>query len=246
MSNSNNVSDDTIKLYRTGEHRCSYLPDRKSRTIFVDPDISFSVELYEELTHAGFRRSGRHLYRPDCTGCSACIATRIPVNAFKTRRKQRRIMKRNQDLRIEIAELEYRESDYLLFERYINLRHADGDMFPATREGYKDFLTTRSDLSFQLCLYKQDQLVSVAITDHLPSGLSAVYTFFEPEMEDRSLGVYSILSQISLAQKHGLPYLYLGYWVPGCQKMHYKSEYQPLEMLIDGVWQSVSVKQTNP
>lgn len=246
MSNSTHPSEDTIKLYRTGEHRCSYLPDRQSRTLFVDPDLEFSIELYEELTHVGFRRSGRHLYRPDCTGCSACIPARIPVEAFVLRRKHRRILKRNKDLRMEVAELAYRDQDYQLFERYIQLRHADGDMFPATKEGYMDFLTTRSDLGFQMRLYLGEKLVSVAITDHLPSGLSAVYTFFEPDLDARSLGVYSILSQINLAKHYQLPYLYLGYWVPGCQKMHYKSEYQPLEMLLEGEWQLVTVKSTKP
>ncbi|MDN3649437.1 arginyltransferase [Reinekea marina] len=239
MSNSTQSTGDTIALYRTGEHKCSYLPDQLSRTIFVDPAHNFSEQLYEELTHSGFRRSGQHLYRPDCGTCSACIATRIPVAQFNMSKQQRRIFNKNRDLNVKIAPSEFRQEDYDLFEKYINIRHKDGDMYPTNPESYTDFLTCRPDISFQIRLFEGEKLISVAVTDKIPSGLSALYTFFDPDYDKRSLGTFSILAQIEVTKMNNLPYLYLGYWVEGCQKMEYKTKYQPIELLKDKKWQSI-------
>ena len=238
MSNSSEPSGETIALYRTGEHKCSYLPDRQSRTIFVDPDFRFPEQLYEELTHSGFRRSGQHLYRPDCGTCSACTPTRIPVNTFAMSKQQKRIYRKNKDLTVKIAPSEFRQEDYELFERYINIRHRDGDMYPTSPDSYTDFLTCRPDISFQIRLFDGDKLISVAVTDKITSGLSALYTFFDPDYDKRSLGTFSILSQIEITRMNDLPFLYLGYWVPGCQKMTYKTQFQPIEVLHDKKWQT--------
>jgi arginine-tRNA-protein transferase len=239
MSNSSDLSGETIALFRTAEHPCSYLPNRQSRTIFVDPDLKFSNSLYEELTHSGFRRSGQHLYRPDCGTCTSCIPSRIPVNQFEFTKQQKRIYKKNQDLIVKIAPSQYRDEDYALFERYINARHRDGDMYPTNQQSYTDFLTCRPDVSFQIRLFDGEKLISVAVTDKLMTGLSAIYTFFDPEYDKRSLGTFSILSQIEITRINNLPYLYLGYWVPGCQKMEYKTKFNPIELLVDKKWQSL-------
>lgn len=239
MSNSEGMSTQTIKLFRTSDHACSYLAERQSRTLFLDPDLHFELPLYEELTQSGFRRSGKHLYRPDCQQCNACIPARIPVHEFINRRRFRRINKANSDVRMEIMPSKVRPEDYQLFERYIEQRHSDGDMYPATPTGYEDFLAVNREFSFHIRFFDQDQLVAVAVTDRLISGLSAIYTFYEPDLDSRSLGVFAILSQIELCKKWSLPYLYLGYWVPGCQKMQYKIDYQPTELLIDGQWQCI-------
>lgn len=225
-----------IRLFRTGEHPCSYVDDRLAQTLFLDPDQPITPRLYEELTHAGFRRSGKHLYRPDCVGCQACIATRITLSDFQLKRRHRRTLAKNQDLRLEIVPADYREQDYALYERYIAARHNDGDMYPASEDSYRDFLTHPGEFSLHFRYFLQDELVAVAVTDQLSSGLSAIYTFFEPSEEHRSLGVYSILQQIEHARRLGLPYVYLGYWVENCRKMAYKAEYQPLEYLKSGQW----------
>lgn len=239
MSNSQDLSTRTIKLFRTGDHDCSYLPGRQSRTLFVDPDMDYDLHLYEELTQSGFRRSGKHLYRPDCRQCQSCIPARIPVADFQLKRRFKRILKRNAHLTLEIEHSRFRKEDYDLFERYIEQRHFDGDMYPATRTGYEDFLAAEQPFAFHIRYFDGDKLVGVAVTDQLKTGLSAIYTFFDPELESQSIGVYSILKQINMCRTLNLPYLYLGYWVPGCQKMQYKTQYKPTELLIDGHWQSI-------
>ncbi len=239
MSNSEDMSNNTIKLFRTGDHDCSYLENRRSRTLFLDPELKFELPLYEELTQSGFRRSGNHLYRPDCQQCHSCIPARIPVQQFELKRRYRRVKKLNSDLHLDIQASKYRKQDYQLFERYIEARHADGDMYPASTNGYEDFLATNREFSFHIRFFLKNTLVAVAVTDRLMSGLSAIYSFYDPNLTTRSLGVFSILSQIELCLQWELPYLYLGYWVPGCQKMNYKTQYQPSELLIDGQWRTV-------
>ena len=239
MSNSERITTKTIKLFRTGDHDCSYLESRASRTLFLDPDLEYDINLYEELTQSGFRRSGKHLYRPDCKQCQSCIPARVPVEQFQLNRRFKRVLKRNSHLRMDIVPAEYRAEDYELFERYITLRHYDGDMYPASQTGYEDFLATSKPFSFHIRYFDGDSLVGVAVTDQLKTGLSAIYTFFEPDLEKDSLGVYSILKQLELCSTLQLPYLYLGYWVPGCQKMQYKTQYKPTELLVEGEWQAI-------
>lgn len=240
MSNDQNL--DTIKLFRTAEHACSYLPERQSRTLFLDPELDYSVSLYEHLTQAGFRRSGKHLYRPDCGDCKACIPSRIPVDDFQLSRKFRRVMSKNKEISISLESSSFRTEDYHLFAQYINERHQDGDMYPASEESYRDFLAVQHEFSFQIHMRLNGELIAVAVTDHLISGLSAIYTFFSPKLDKNSLGVLAILSQIDLCKQWQLPYLYLGYWVPGCRKMEYKIQYQPVELLINGQWQLTELK----
>ncbi|WP_320827197.1 arginyltransferase [Reinekea sp.] len=243
MTDAETLPEGTIKLFRTSEHDCSYLADRQSRTLFLDPELNFSLDLYEELSQAGFRRSGKHLFRPDCKTCNACIPSRVPIQAFQAKKSQQRILNKNQDIKISVQPCVFRQADYDLFERYIAQRHADGEMYPASEATYTDFLAINNEFSFQLHLTLDERLVAVAVTDRLHSGLSAIYTFFDPDLEKRSLGVFSILSQIALAKQWGLANLYLGYWVPGCRKMQYKTQYQPTELLIDGQWQAIGHKQ---
>lgn len=225
-----------INLYRTGDHACSYLPGKQCRTLFVDPDLNYDSLLYEELTQYGFRRSGQHLYRPDCKNCHACVSVRVAVDDFILKRRFRRVLAKNQTVEHQLEPATFREEDYQLFARYIAARHGDGDMYPATEASYADFLATGGQFSFHIRYFLDGDLIGLAVTDMLPSGLSAIYTFYEPNLEKRSLGVFSILTQISLSQAKGLPYLYLGYWVPGCEKMRYKTQYQPIEYLARGEW----------
>ena len=79
-------------------------------------------------------------------------------------------------------------------------------------------------------------LVMVSVIDVLDDGLSAVYTFFEPDLPGGSLGTYGILWQIRMCQVLGLDYLYLGYWIEEARSMRYKSNFRPLEQRIDGQW----------
>jgi arginine-tRNA-protein transferase len=226
----------SIRLYRTTPHPCSYKDEQQSTTVFVDPELAITQALNTKLSSLGYRRSGAHLYRPDCAYCDACISCRIPVNEFQPKRSQKKILRINKDLRVEeSAELDDRES-FDLYCRYINTRHRDGDMFPATKEQYQAFIATKTDDTRFYKFYADDKLLAVSVTDILLNGLSAVYTFFDPSASKRSLGSYVILWQIEKSLELDLPYLYLGYWINNCQKMSYKNKYRPIQLLITGKW----------
>lgn len=225
-----------LRLFATQPHPCSYLENREATTVFVDPEAEINSQVYSELSRMGFRRSGAHLYRPHCSACQACISCRIPVMGFAPNRSQRRCWQRNQDITCHPVTSIRTEEHYRLYERYIQLRHRDGDMYPPSEAQYNAFLTSEWGVSHYLEFRLEQRLIGVAVCDRLEDGLSAVYTFFEPELEKRSLGVFSILSQIEQAKQAALPYVYLGYWVKGCQKMQYKIQYRAIELLVNRRW----------
>lgn len=236
MKHESEQQDNTIKLYRTGEHNCSYLEGQQARTLFLDPDLVFSLPLYEQMMHLGFRRSGQHLYRPDCKACDACMPSRVRVGTFHWKRRFRRILNKNSDLTVHRLPCHYQEEHYQLYHSYISNRHYQGDMYPPSKDSYQEFLVSRPDLGFIIELRQEGHLVAVAFTDRMETGLSATYTFFDPGLNYRGLGVFSILTQIQLCETLGLPFLYLGYWVPGSAQMTYKADYRPLEVLINRHW----------
>ena len=225
-----------LKVYTTYPHSCSYLEDQEATTLFVDPRQRVDKQLYSNLSLLGFRRSGNHIYRPHCTYCDACIPARIPVEQFAPKRGQRRTWTRNRDLMVQRTDDIRDDAAFNLYRRYIELRHADGDMYPPDREQYESFLSNAWDCTHYYRFYDKGTLVALAVVDELVDGLSAIYTFFEPDAHKRSLGVYAILWQIEAARDMGLEYLYLGYWIRDCQKMSYKSDYRPLELYIKSRW----------
>ncbi|MAM70536.1 MAG: arginyltransferase [Gammaproteobacteria bacterium] len=225
-----------LKLYTTAEHDCSYLPGQRAKTLFIDPEFEIDNEFHTRLNEIGFRRSGAHIYRPHCDQCSACTPCRVLVNEFKAGRRFRRVMKKNQDLQVSPVQSIGKEEHYLLYKRYINTRHRDGDMFPASQDQYHSFLlTARKDTLF-LEVRSEGELLAVMICDRLLNGLSAVFTFYDPDQAERSLGTFAILWQIEVARRLKLAYLYLGYWIKDCQKMNYKTQYRPIEILQSDGW----------
>lgn len=225
-----------LKFFTTAAHPCSYLEQREAVTLFADPDAEMSMCTYSHLSAKGFRRSGNYVYRPQCHGCNACISVRVPVAQFQPTRSQRRTLSTNADLTVRAGLGRWSEAHYALYASYISNRHADGDMYPPTPRQYREFLISDwSDTEF-LEFRIGDRLLAVAVTDVLQDGLSAVYTFYEPNEHWRGLGTLAILRQIEACQKRGLPYLYLGYWVRQAPRMHYKTRFRPLEMLIEGEW----------
>ena len=225
-----------LKVYTTYPHSCSYLEDQEATTLFVDPRQRVDQKLYSNLSVLGFRRSGNHIYRPHCTHCEACIPARIPVEQFTAKRGQRRIWNRNQDLVVLRTDDIRDDEAFELYQRYIEQRHADGDMYPPDREQYESFLNNAWDCTSYYRFYDRDTLIAVAVVDELVDGLSAIYTFFEPGADKRSLGTYAILWQIKKASEMALEHLYLGYWIRDCQKMAYKSDYRPLELYVNSRW----------
>lgn len=228
----------TVRLFLTQPHPCSYLADQTATTAFVDPDITPSIALCEQLAEHGFRRSGGYHYRPHCGSCQACVSVRIPVAAFTPNRSQKRCAKRNRDLAATpLASIDQAEH-YPLYERYIAARHSDGDMYPASVKQFEDFLGNPSPATLYLELRLNGALVGCAVTDRFAGGLSAIYTYFEPQLEDRGIGRYAILAQLQLARRWQCEHLYLGYWIAGSEKMAYKASYRPLEYFDGQLWAS--------
>ncbi len=216
---------------------CSYLPDRQSTLLFADPRAALSSSIYNRLIERGFRRSGDQIYRPGCSQCNACIPLRIPVAKFAPRRNQRRIWLRNSDLEVAPLPPGYDDEHYQLYRRYLHDRHRGSEMDNLTPQNYLAFLSSSwSDTVFYQFRLRQ-KLLAVAVADRLDRGFSAVYSFFDPAYTTRSLGNYAILWLIREANRHHLPWLYLGYWIKECRNMAYKSRYRPCEIYRDGRWQ---------
>ena len=161
---------------------------------------------------------------------------RIPISAFQPTRAQKRCLRRNADVTTSVLNHINTDEHYELYARYIELRHADGDMYPPSREQYEDFLSSEWGVTRYLEFRVEGKLLGVAVSDQLDQGLSAIYTFFDPEQAHRSLGVFAVLQQIQLAEEMKLPYVYLGYWIRECAKMRYKTQYRPLQMFINNHW----------
>ncbi|MBB3140258.1 arginyltransferase [Halomonas organivorans] len=227
-----------LRFFLTVPHACSYLEGREATTLFLDPQESPGVGVYDALALLGFRRSGRHLYRPHCEGCSACISVRIPVDAFTPNRTQRKLYRRNADLEMQVRPALFDPEHYALYAHYIRTRHADGDMYPPSHEQYRTFLTLDQNYARLLELRLDGRLLAVSAFDQLEHGLSAIYTFFDPDdtFTRRSLGTYAVLALVERARSLGLPHVYLGYWIRECRKMAYKQAFEPLELLEGRHW----------
>lgn len=228
-----------LQLYLTGEHDCSYIDGLKARTLFVDPLARIDGARAEWLQQMGFRRSGTHFYRPACRACARCTPVRVPVAAFRPDRAQRRNQARNDaDVRIRECPAMLRPEHYWLYERYIAARHADGDMAEdVSLDTYARFLLAPWGGETRFVeAWLGERLMSVAVTDLFADALSAVYTFFDPDLADRGPGTYAVLTQLRLAQARGLGHLYLGYWIGDSRKMAYKSRYRPIEAWDGRAW----------
>ncbi len=231
----------SLNFYATPGHSCSYLQNREAKTLFVDPQAIIAKDTYSQLSDLGFRRSGRHVYRPHCDQCQACISVRIPSDQFKPSKGQKRLIARNRDLKVRAVSPQLTAEYYDLYERYIIARHADGDMYPPSKDQFMSFLVEGDqDSVFFEFRDPENNLIGLAVCDFLAQGLSAIYTFFDPEQKKRSLGSYAILWQINECRRLGMPYLYLGYWVKDCRKMSYKLAFKPTELLLDSNWVTVN------
>jgi arginyl-tRNA--protein-N-Asp/Glu arginylyltransferase len=228
-------------FYTTAPLPCPYVAGRTERKVVTEISGPDSDVLHDRLSRAGFRRSHNIAYAPVCPGCNACIPIRVPAADFQPDRTLRRIARANVGL--EVFELPARATaeQFQLFQRYQQARHRDGDM--ATMSFY-DYRAMVEDTPIETFMAEfrdgGDRLVGACLTDRLGDGLSAVYSFYAPDQERRSLGTYAILWLIDCARRSGLPYVYLGYWVPESHKMAYKARFRPSEILVAGTWRTLT------
>jgi arginine-tRNA-protein transferase len=214
------------------------------RKLFTALQGENADRLNDSLSQQGFRRSQNVLYRPSCAECSACLSARIDVKAFKATRSQRKTAARNVDVRRRATSPWASEEQYDLFRDYLDARHADGGMADMDVFEFAAMIE-ETPIRSRVVEYSRAQdgkLIGVSLTDVLSDGLSMVYSFYAPDEPKRSLGTYMILDHVNIAIEADLPYVYLGYWVPGSQKMGYKAKFSGLEVYVGGRWQ----KMTNP
>lgn len=229
------------QFYVTAPQPCPYLPGRMERKLFTALQGDNAQELNDALSHQGFRRSQNVLYRPTCADCGACLSARINVSNFKITKSQKRILKRNQTLSRKATSPWATEEQYDLFRTYLEARHADGGMADMDVFEFAAMIE-ETPIRSRVVEYtdtSSDDLVAVCLTDVFEDGVSMVYSFFSPEFQRNSLGTFLILDHIRIALDAGLPYVYLGYWVPGSEKMGYKAKFSGLEVFSGGKWQAV-------
>ena len=224
-------------FYTTAPLPCPYIAGRTERKVVTEITGPDSDSLHDRLSRAGFRRSHNIAYAPVCPSCNACVPIRIPVATFQADRGMRRVFRNNAGVEGYEVPARATAEQFQLFQRYQVARHGEGDM--ATMSFY-DYRAMIEDTPIDTVVVEfrdpDDHLIGGCLMDRLGDGLSAVYSFFAPDLERRSLGNYAILWMIDRARVLGLPYVYLGYWVPESAKMAYKARFRPSEVLAGGVW----------
>lgn len=248
MSLLNDIPLSALHFYLTAPYPCSYLPDRQARSQVATPTFLISTAVYSELVQHGFRRSGTYTYRPRCDDCRACVPLRVSAQLFAPNRSQRRAWKQHRNLEATLHTLQDKSEYYELYQRYQRARHPNGGMDNDDHESYQNFLL-QSHVDTLLVEFREPfdtahdrrgVLRMVSVIDLLSDGLSSVYTFYEPDLPQGRLGVYNVLWQIELCRKLEVDFVYLGYWIENSRKMSYKTQYQPAQGLINGIWRDLS------
>lgn len=243
MSLLKDIQLSALHLYLTAPYPCSYLEGLEARSQVATPSFLITTPIYSELVRNGFRRSGTFTYRPRCDTCHQCVPVRVAVDDFNPTRSQRRSRKQHSGLNVTLHALKDKTEYFELYRRYQEARHRNGGMDDDSPEQYRNFLL-QSHVDTLLVEFRENEaLRMVSVVDVLQDGLSAVYTFYDPDIPHSSFGTFNVLWQIELCRKLQLSYLYLGYWIADSRKMAYKANFQPLQGLQDGVWQGILQKE---
>jgi len=232
------------RFFMTNAGPCPYLPGKTERKVFTELSGDHASELNDALGRIGFRRSQNVAYRPSCTDCNACVSVRIVASEFEPSATQRRLIRRNDDLIVSACKPWSTSEQFALLQRYLAARHPTGGMTEMDEVDFAD-MVEQSPVETFVIEYRErradgrpGELVGACLTDRQGDGLSMIYSFFDPDRTDRGgLGSYIIVDHVLRAQKAGLPYVYLGYWVEGSERMGYKTRYRPIERLGRAGWE---------
>ena len=246
-----------LRFFLTAPSPCPYLPERYERKVFAHLPLSDGASVNDSLTQVGFRRSQNIAYRPACEACTACVSARLPAGDYVFSRSERKAIARNEDLERHLVEAEATMEQFDLLRRYLTTRHADGGMAEMT---WPDYVAMVEDTAVRTHIIeyrtrpqkdgagggRAGDLVACALVDLMSDGLSLVYSFYDPTLSRRSLGSFMILDHVVQACLTSLPYVYLGYWVRGSDKMDYKVRFSPIELLKPEGWTLVGGRDGKP
>lgn len=228
------------KLYISAPHACPYIEPETASTVLLDPNHKVDNALFSILLRSGFRRSGKTIYRPHCRNCNACVSVRIPAREYLPNRAQKRCYARNSDIHTTMVPASFSEEHFALYSRYQSWRHTGDIMDHNDPDRYREFMV-ESSIETVFIEYRLDgDLVALSVCDLPDDGMSAVYTFFDPDMPKRSLGSFAIMKQIDYVNEMGLDWLYLGYWIDGCKKMSYKTNFKPMFGFVSKEWRLIA------
>lgn len=242
------MTDQTFRFPRffvTSANPCPYLPGRTERKVFTELRGPDATEMNEALTRIGFRRSQNVVYRPSCDGCTACVSVRVVASDFTLSTSQKRLIKRNADIEVRVCQPWTTQEQFDLLRRYLSARHPVGGMSNMDGFDYTD-MVEQTPVDTLLLEYREPgigdvpgKLLAAALTDRHSDGLSMVYSFYDPDSDRSGLGNFVILDHIARARAASLPYVYLGYWIEGCDQMSYKTRFKPVERLTAHGWRQV-------
>ena len=237
MDFKNKPSFEKIQFYKTTEYNCSYIDKMDAQSLVVTPYKSIDQNIFQDLIEKGFRRSGQYIYKPSCKSCTACIPIRLSVQKFLSSSSQKRVFKKHQHFDVREVSLTFKQEHFDLYSKYQNKRHSSINNDQNKIDDYNDFLI-KSNVNSKLVEFWDGGLLKiVSIIDMMSDGISAVYTFFDPDDEKVSYGTYSIIWLINWCKIQQFKYMYLGYWIGECNKMKYKTNFKPYELYIKGYWQ---------
>ena len=237
MDFKNKTSFKKIKFYTTTEYNCSYIDKMDAQSLVVTPYKSINQNTFQDLIEKGFRRSGQYIYKPNCKSCTACIPIRLSVKKFLPSKTQKRTYIKHGSFIIREAPLSFKKNHFDLYLKYQNKRHSFINNEQNNLDDYNDFLIKSNVKSKLIEFWDGDLLKIVSIVDIVSDGISAVYTFYDPDDKKVSYGTYSIIWLINWCKAQQLKYMYLGYWIGECKKMKYKTNFKPYELYIKGYWQ---------